>query len=167
MSAKQEKRLVSIRVIRGRKGRDSKYRLRVAGEQSRREFLRDASLSIAGVAAGATIPGMIASKARAADPDKKLGFALCGLGSLSTNQIAPALQKTRNCRHASKGGEMEGAIQHPGADCLWRKGLVRTRPGLQLRRHSRPAQRRQGNRRRRDRPVRRRDGQLRRAHPHQ
>src|SRR5439155_11256317 len=52
------------------KGRDSKYRLRVAGEQSRREFLRDASLSIAGVAAGATIPGMIASKARAADPDK-------------------------------------------------------------------------------------------------
>ena len=60
---------MSIRVIRGRKGRDSKYRLRVAGEQSRREFLRDASLSIAGVAAGATIPGMIASKARAADPD--------------------------------------------------------------------------------------------------
>ena len=100
MSAKQEKRLVSIRVIRGRKGRHSKYRLRVAGEQSRREFLRDASLSIAGVAAGATIPGMIASKARAADPDKKLGFALCGLGSLSTNPIAPALQKTRNCRLA-------------------------------------------------------------------
>jgi predicted dehydrogenase len=34
------------------------------------------------------------------DRKRKLGFALCGLGSLSTNQIAPALQKTRNCRLA-------------------------------------------------------------------
>src|SRR4051795_11263728 len=31
---------------------------------------------------------------------RKLGVALCGLGSLATNQIAPALQKTRNCRLA-------------------------------------------------------------------
>src|SRR3954469_6480278 len=31
---------------------------------------------------------------------RKLGVALCGLGSLSTNQIAPALLKTRNCRLA-------------------------------------------------------------------
>jgi predicted dehydrogenase len=30
----------------------------------------------------------------------KLGWALCGLGSLSTNQIAPALQKTKHCRLA-------------------------------------------------------------------
>ncbi len=36
----------------------------------------------------------------AAASQKKLGFALCGLGSLSTNQIAPALQKTANCRLA-------------------------------------------------------------------
>jgi predicted dehydrogenase len=36
----------------------------------------------------------------AAASRKKLGFALCGLGSLSTNQIAPALQKTENCRLA-------------------------------------------------------------------
>ena len=46
------------------------------------------------------MPGMLTPMARAADPDKKLGFALCGLGSLSTNQIAPALQKTRSCRLA-------------------------------------------------------------------
>jgi predicted dehydrogenase len=31
---------------------------------------------------------------------KKLGVALCGLGSLSTYQLAPALQKTKNCRLA-------------------------------------------------------------------
>src|SRR5512145_2756864 len=38
--------------------------------------------------------------ARAAEPERKLGFALVGLGSLSTNQIAPALQKTKYCRLA-------------------------------------------------------------------
>ena len=32
--------------------------------------------------------------------NKKLGVALCGLGSLSTHQIAPALQKTKHCRLA-------------------------------------------------------------------
>ena len=36
--------------------------------------------------------------AQAAEP--KINFALCGLGSLSTNQIAPALQKTKNCKLA-------------------------------------------------------------------
>ena len=39
-----------------------------------------------------------ATRALAAAPGKKLGFALCGLGNLSTHQIAPALQKTANCR---------------------------------------------------------------------
>lgn len=38
--------------------------------------------------------------ARAAGSGKKLGVALCGLGGLSTNQIAPALEKTRHCRLA-------------------------------------------------------------------
>jgi predicted dehydrogenase len=33
-------------------------------------------------------------------PQRKLGFALVGLGSLSTNQIAPALQKTAHCQLA-------------------------------------------------------------------
>lgn len=35
-----------------------------------------------------------------AQTDRRLGFALVGLGSLSTNQIAPALQKTKQCRLA-------------------------------------------------------------------
>jgi len=40
------------------------------------------------------------TRALAAASKKKLGFALCGLGGLSTQQIAPALQKTTNCRLA-------------------------------------------------------------------
>src|ERR1700736_3858091 len=40
------------------------------------------------------------TRALAAASRRKLGFALCGLGSLSTHQIAPALQKTANCRLA-------------------------------------------------------------------
>jgi predicted dehydrogenase len=40
------------------------------------------------------------TRALAAASRKKLGFALCGLGSLSTNQIAPALRNTENCRLA-------------------------------------------------------------------
>jgi predicted dehydrogenase len=38
------------------------------------------------------------TRALAAGSRKKLGFALCGLGGLSSQQIAPALQKTQNCR---------------------------------------------------------------------
>jgi len=40
------------------------------------------------------------TRALAAASRKRLGFALCGLGNLSTHQIAPALQKTENCRLA-------------------------------------------------------------------
>jgi len=40
------------------------------------------------------------TRALAAASEKKLGFALCGLGNLSTHQIAPGLQKTANCRLA-------------------------------------------------------------------
>ncbi len=40
------------------------------------------------------------TRARAAADRKKVGFALCGLGSLSTYQLAPALQKTAYCRLA-------------------------------------------------------------------
>src|ERR1044071_2822920 len=59
---------------------------------SRRQF-------IASTAALATLP-MLADRVSAQAPGRKLGVALCGLGSLSTNQIAPALLKTRNCRLA-------------------------------------------------------------------
>ncbi len=51
----------------------------------------------ASLAVGAT-PFILTS--HAAEAQRKLGFALVGLGSLSTNQIAPALQKTKYCRLA-------------------------------------------------------------------
>ena len=61
-------------------------------ETDRRQFLtRTAAL--------ATLP-LLSTIGRAQAPARKLGIALCGLGSLSTNQIAPALAKTRNCRLA-------------------------------------------------------------------
>ena len=62
---------------------------------SRRSF-------IAGSAALAVSPfiNTRVTRALAAASRRKLGFALCGLGSLSTHQIAPALQKTANCRLA-------------------------------------------------------------------
>ena len=40
------------------------------------------------------------TRALAAASRRRLGFALCGLGSLSTYQLAPALQKTQHCRLA-------------------------------------------------------------------
>ncbi|HEY4416375.1 MAG TPA: Gfo/Idh/MocA family oxidoreductase [Verrucomicrobiae bacterium] len=58
---------------------------------SRRDFLKTSTLAVAGL----PLVG-----AMAAEPQKKIGFALCGLGNLSTNQIAPALQQTKYCRLA-------------------------------------------------------------------
>jgi predicted dehydrogenase len=57
---------------------------------SRRDF-------IVGAASAASLL-MAADSARAAGSQKPLGVALCGLGSLSTDQIAPALQKTQFCK---------------------------------------------------------------------
>jgi predicted dehydrogenase len=64
--------------------------------QTRREFIKTSTI------AAASLPflGAFFPFARAVEPDKKLGFALVGLGSLSTNQIAPALQKAKFCRLA-------------------------------------------------------------------
>lgn len=64
--------------------------------QNRREFIKASTLA----AASLPVLGAFSPVARAADPDRKLGFALVGLGSLSTYQIAPALQKTKFCRLA-------------------------------------------------------------------
>jgi len=64
--------------------------------QSRREFIKTTGLAAAGV----SLAGPLASRAYSAEPDRKIGFALAGLGNLSTHQIAPALQKTRYCRLA-------------------------------------------------------------------
>jgi predicted dehydrogenase len=54
---------------------------------------------LASAATVATTP-VWSSLARAAPGGRKLGVALCGLGSLSMNQIAPALQRTQHCRLA-------------------------------------------------------------------
>src|SRR5688572_27949336 len=61
-------------------------------QTARRKFLAQT----AALAAAPLIAGVSNGQA----PARKLGVALCGLGSLSTNQIAPALLKTRNCRLA-------------------------------------------------------------------
>lgn len=58
---------------------------------SRRDFLKTSALA----AAGLPLLGAVA-----VEPKRKIGFALCGLGSLSTHQIAPALQHTEFCRLA-------------------------------------------------------------------
>lgn len=64
--------------------------------QTRRDFIKTTAIAAASVPlVGAWLPNV-----RAAGPDKKLGVALVGLGSLSTHQIAPALQKTKYCRLA-------------------------------------------------------------------
>jgi predicted dehydrogenase len=60
---------------------------------SRRHFIKTAAF------ATAALP-FIPTLSRAAGPERKIGFALCGLGNLSTNQIAPALQNTQFCRLA-------------------------------------------------------------------
>jgi predicted dehydrogenase len=62
---------------------------------TRRKFVVQA----AAVAAAPFISTRV-TRALAAASRKKLGFALCGLGNLSTHQIAPALQKTEYCRLA-------------------------------------------------------------------
>src|SRR3954470_8883159 len=62
-------------------------------QNPRRTFLtQTAALAAAPLLAGVT--GEVFGQA----PARKLGVALVGLGSLATNQIAPALLKTRNCR---------------------------------------------------------------------
>ncbi|HEY5757865.1 MAG TPA: Gfo/Idh/MocA family oxidoreductase [Steroidobacter sp.] len=72
---------------------------------SRRHFVKGA--------AAATLAAPFISGA--ASPSKKLGVALCGLGKLSTDQIAPALQKTQHCRLA---GIVTGGA---GKADAWRK----------------------------------------------
>ena len=63
---------------------------------TRRDFLTTSTL------AAASLPFVndLVVRAQTAAPARKLGFALAGLGSLSTHQIAPALQKTHFCKLA-------------------------------------------------------------------
>ena len=69
---------------------------------SRRDFLRMTAIAAAGVPLAHPLIPSLAHRATptTSRQERKLGFALVGLGSLSTNQIAPALQKTKHCRLA-------------------------------------------------------------------
>src|SRR5580765_8327657 len=65
---------------------------------TRRKFVRSATIT----AMSFPFVSLLTSTARAAeDEPRKLGFALVGLGGLSTGQLAPALQKTKFCRLAA------------------------------------------------------------------
>src|SRR5262245_14576729 len=65
-------------------------------DAGRRKFIEQTAT----LAAGAfVLPGAIREQSMSPE-QKQLGVALVGLGSLSTNQIAPALQKTKNCKLA-------------------------------------------------------------------
>lgn len=63
---------------------------------SRRRFVRRAVVS----AIGFPFVSSLTSAALAAGDERRLGFALVGLGGLSTGQLGPALQKTQFCRLA-------------------------------------------------------------------
>ena len=80
-----------------------------ASRHTRRDFIKTTTL------AAASLPflGALSPLARAAGPERKLGFALVGLGNLSTHQLAPALQKTKFCRLA---GIVTG---HPAKAARW------------------------------------------------
>lgn len=64
---------------------------------NRRQFIKTTALA----AAGTPFLGGLLAKSFAAESERKLGFALVGLGNLSTNQLAPALKKTKHCRLAA------------------------------------------------------------------
>jgi predicted dehydrogenase len=64
---------------------------------SRRDFVKSLS---AGLAAGAAVGGFHSSLPAFGSEKKSLGFALVGLGSSSTKQIAPGLLNTQHCHLA-------------------------------------------------------------------
>jgi len=67
---------------------------------TRRNVLRAAGGGI--LAASLGVPAWsLAQQAAGAAGDRKLGFAIVGIGSLSMNQILPALAKTRHCYAAA------------------------------------------------------------------
>ena len=69
---------------------------------SRRDFLRMTAIAAAGLPLARPLIPSIAHRVTptTVGQERKLGFALVGLGNLSTHQLAPALQKTKYCRLA-------------------------------------------------------------------
>jgi predicted dehydrogenase len=61
---------------------------------TRRDFLKTSAIAVSSI----PFIGGMSSRVLAAEPERKIGFALAGLGNLSTHQIAPALQKTKFCK---------------------------------------------------------------------
>lgn len=67
-------------------------------QPSRRIFLQNLSLGLGSMAASGSVLSILnPGVAKAGFQKKKLGYALVGLGSLSKNQLAPALLKGKNC----------------------------------------------------------------------
>ena len=76
---------------------------------SRRTFIKTSSIA----AVGLPLLGTSLLKAQSA-PTRKIGFALCGLGNLSTHQLAPGLQQTQFC-------ELKGIVTgHPYKAEQWK-----------------------------------------------
>ncbi len=67
---------------------------------SRRSFLRHLALGSAGLAIGSRAL-LAATTGSAASGPRKLGVALVGLGNYATNQLAPALERSKHCRLAA------------------------------------------------------------------
>lgn len=85
---------------------------------SRRDFLRHLSLGTAAAATGLGLSNFGRAQSLV-EPDssgrKKLGVALLGLGRYATNELAPALLQTKNCK-------LTGVITgHPEKGVAWTK----------------------------------------------
>lgn len=82
----------------------------------RRAFLRQVLIGTSAVAAGAHFSApLLAQSQLSSTPRKKLGVALLGLGRYATNELAPALQQTKNCK-------LVGAISgHPEKLARWKQ----------------------------------------------
>lgn len=91
-----------------------------ASDGSRRAFLRRLSLGTAAAATGLGLTNLAwaqstnpTANTTGAGTQKKLGVALLGLGRYATNELAPAFQKTKNCKLA---GVITG---HPEKGARW------------------------------------------------
>ena len=80
-------------------------------DTNRRDFIKTTSTGMGAILAAGSAPVFL-SHAHAAEGGR-VNFALCGLGSLSTNQLAPALQKTK---HAKLAGIITGT---PEKEKIW------------------------------------------------
>ena len=65
---------------------------------SRRKFMHRTAVAAVGFP---FVSSLTSAALAAGDEPRKLGFALVGVGGLSTGQLAPALQKTQYCRLAA------------------------------------------------------------------